>query len=193
MIIPPRPKKKITPDLLGCLSGEWIGQAKMNGSYCVIDNGKFYNRHGDKFQIEPDIQINIQGTVLCGEYMNKCRDYNGMFIAFDILKYNGKPLIGKTYNYRYKILSDLLIGTNEEYGNDLFLDTNYLDVGLIRGYSNAITDFIALFVSLSKLGDYCEGMVIKKGDETLKDLGSESSNSHWQLKCRKEKSKTYIF
>lgn len=202
-IYPPRPKNAIDPKHLRTWDdGSMVCQLKTNGSNAIIFiNGKdcyVYNRHGSRltnFDINKDEIMSLYSgsgwMVLNGEYLNKSkRDENGQvfnhkLIIFDILVYNSKYLIGKTFGERIELL-DELFGTKDSEKEYLFgVSQNIFRV------NSYLKDFKDLFDKYTPI-DLVEGVVLKRKNARLEIGSTENNNSKSQLKSRKV-TKNYKF
>jgi ATP-dependent DNA ligase len=179
----------------------FIGQPKLNGSNCLVfTNGSevhIMNRHKDELN---NVHINTQAfkslhrgngwIVLNGEYMNKSKKngsdliFNHKFIIFDILVYNNRQLVGKTFKERVDLLNDLY--------NSISYD-NYIrniseDIYIVETFYDG---FESLYERLTPTDMY-EGLVLKKSKAKLKNGISKSNNTSSQIKVRKA-TKNYDF
>jgi len=201
-IYPPRPESKIrSTEINKYDNSTFIGQPKLNGSNCLIfTNGSevhVMSRHKDELN---NVHINDQvfkslhrgngWIVLNGEYMNKSKKdrsdliFNHKFIIFDILVYNGKQMIGKTFKERVDLL-------NELYDSSVY--DNYIrnisgDIYIVETFYEG---FEYLYQQLTTVDMY-EGLVLKKSKAKLKNGISKSNNSSSQIKVRKA-TKNYDF
>ncbi len=192
---PPRPNIKTTSSGIQTYENlRMIGQAKLNGSCgCLFLNEtsvKFMNRRNESFSRQliqkEELQSLHKGNgwmYLVGEYMNKSKKnkngevFNGKFVIFDILVYNGKYLIGETFSERQAILDELF-------------DTKYYD-GVISQISDNIfrannfsNDLVELYNQLITVDMY-EGLVLKKRAAKLENGLRPNNNMGWQVKIRK--------
>jgi len=194
-IYPPRPATKVPSTGLNTYENMgFIAQPKLNGSCGVLStNGievKLMNRHKSSFARELINKDHLRQlhrgsgwTVLVGEFMNKSkRDrkgnlFNGVFVIFDILVYNGKHLVGSTFIERQAIL-------DKEYPSrdyDGFISSVSQNVYRVN---NFVSDFGSKWNDIIKTDMY-EGWVMKRPSGKLEKGIRENNNTGWQLKCRK--------
>lgn len=103
----------------------------------------------------------------------------------DILVADGEHLVGKTFVERQSLLHDLFDVANcDKTITHYIVDDN---TWIARNYT---TGFDRLFGSLTDIQD--EGLVLKRTTAKLKVSLRASTNSDWQLKCRKPH-KNYMF
>jgi ATP-dependent DNA ligase len=121
--------------------------------------------------------------VLVGEYLNKSqKDFKGRplagFVIFDILVYNGKHLLGSTFQERQELLDTLF-----PFGNsfDRFMDNVSQNVYRAKNFTS---DFESLWKEATKVQMY-EGFVLKRPNGILENGFREANNTGWQLKIRK--------
>jgi hypothetical protein len=194
-IYPPRPEIKSPPSGLKTYErmGFW-GQPKMNGSCSNLFLGpgvtKPMGRHNNLFAREiisrQDLQMLHRGSgpmILTGEYMNKSqKDVHGKpfigFVIFDILVYNGKHLLGVTFQERQELLDSLYTPLNSF---DEFIWT--IGPSAYRA-KNFTSGFEKSWNYLTSIQMY-EGFVLKRPDAKLEQGFKEVNNTKWQLKIRK--------
>lgn len=208
-IYPPRPEMKIHPDSLKVYDNsstddegiaDFLAQPKLNGSSMqVYTNGKLLitmNRHKKQMNHKMDLEElkalhkGKGWMVLCGEYMNKSqRDendkiWNHKFVIFDILVYEGKHLLGTTFEERYELLKELY-PYNPAKMQLHQISENCFRVNSVRyGFTNIFND-------ITKYQMY-EGLVLKNASGKLENGTTEKNNTKTQLKCRKP-TKNYAF
>jgi ATP-dependent DNA ligase len=92
---------------------------KVNGERCIIaydgkDELNAYNRKGIKVSTIPEGAKNLDGLgcqfVLDGERLTG--EQSGVYVAFDLLEWDGKDMRSVPYNQRIKTLEDALTGHN---------------------------------------------------------------------------------
>jgi hypothetical protein len=201
-IYPPRPEIKTPPKAIPIYErmGFW-GTPKLNGSngmsFIKPGTTKVMGRHNDSFsrQIVPheDFQRLHRGSgwmVLNGEYMNKSkRDGNGVifnanFVIFDILVYNGKYLIGSTYEERQELL-DSLYNLSPF---DPWIDKVSNNIYRVKNFKSGFLDKYDEIIQI----DMYEGWVLKKPKGKLETGFRYGNNTGWQLKARKS-TKNYSY
>jgi ATP-dependent DNA ligase len=194
-IYPPRPETKGPPSGLKTYERMgFIAQPKMNGSCAVLmlDGGsaRVMGRHNNVLTREvvpvEDLKRLHRGAgvmVLVGEYLNKSqKDFKGRplagFVIFDILVYNGKHLLGSTFQERQELLDTLF-----PFGNsfDRFMDNVSQNVYRAKNFTS---DFESLWKEATKVQMY-EGFVLKRPNGILENGFREANNTGWQLKIRK--------
>ena len=209
-LYPPRPESAIAPHELDYISEGWIAQPKFNGSCAVLFiNGhkdyKLFNRHGEELTLQkpiPYTELNDSDKymVLCAEYLNKNKKgedgkpFNHKFIIWDILVWQGRYLVGETFEARLHLLINLFGCSRSSVTGDTLTMFEHLhttrteNVYMAPSYT---TKFKALYDDIIRT-DLYEGLVLKKGSAKL-DVGfKEKNNSTWQVKARKE-TRNYIF
>jgi hypothetical protein len=202
----PRPAHIIKPDKLEDYeNSQWLAQPKLNGSNTLVfmhsdGTAIVKNRHGqDKTgQIKIDFAKLYRGEgwfVLNGEWMEKSKkdeggnNFNGNFVIFDVLAYNGHILAGSTVVNRLHLLHDLYghsfmsvvenkLVTSEPY---LYL-TGIDNVYRVVTYTNK---FKLLFNMLTKIDMY-EGLVVKHIGFHLLPPFTQIANDKSMFKSRKE-------
>lgn len=191
---PPRPEKAVDPSELNRYPNlGWIAQFKKNGTYTVLDQGTVYTRHLDEHLMwDPKSSVavkeiqRISGVCLCSELLNnKVKDgHRDTLYIHDILVYKGEDLVGETYEDRYTILMSLFDVKDEG-------DPSHWVVSKNIWISKCITSgFKGVFDSITSPED--EGLVLKNPKARLKVCNKPSTNSGWQIKCRKSH-KNYSF
>jgi hypothetical protein len=207
-----RPHNQTQPELLPKYDNKMmIAQPKLNGDNMLLfmnDTGfvQTMNRHDEDKKGTIDINYaklyrGKSWMVLNGEWMAKSksdeyhRNFNGNFVIFEILVYDGQILCGSTVSARLQLL-------NELYGSDTYkVDekgdlqgrehlyvTNIPNVYRVASYEN---NFKAIYDQLIKI-DMMEGLVLKTKSAMLTPPFNETANQKWQIKCRKP-TKIYPF
>ncbi len=192
---PPRPEVKTTPAQIPMYERMGFGgQPKLNGSCAVLfTNGvstKFMNRHNDTFTRtlidNADLAKHHRGAgwmALAGEFLNKSkkggdkRIFDGKFVIFDILIYNGQYLIGSTFEERLDILDGLYTLTPHDGYIDKINDYTYRVKTFMNNLKGVYDDLVKI--------DIYEGLVMKKLRGTLEDGLRPKNNTGWQVKVRK--------
>lgn len=195
-IYPPRPAIVSTVDGLKTYEKRgWVGQAKLNGScaevYTDKSTVKFMGRDGTPFVrqiIKTDDLLKLHRgrswITVTGEFMNKSkRDgkgkiFNGAFVIFGLVVYNGKHLIGSTFRERQAILDDLY-GEGEHFDEYI----NYISPSVYR-VRNFEHGFEELYKKIIKVDMY-EGLVLKNPDGKLEFGTRPVNNTGWMVKIRK--------
>lgn len=195
-IYPPRAEVKSPPSGLATYEKMgYIAQPKLNGSCGVIfidgQNVKVMGRHSNFLSRELIDKSHFQNlhrgkgfSVIVGEYMNKSQKdskgklFNGCFVIFDILVYNGQHLLKSTFIER-QILLDKIYGEGTPYDDYI----NYISPSIYR-VNNFTSDFVTLFNKMTKSEMY-EGVVLKRPNGILENGLREKNNMGWQLKIRK--------
>ena len=209
-IYPPRPESAIPPEELERINDGYIAQPKYNGSCAALFiNGRsdfqLYNRCGfplTNHQFISYTQLNDSDRymVLCGEYLNKNKKgedglpFNHKFIIWDILVWQGRYLVGETFESRLKILSNLF-GTNQSLvtASSLVMYEHLQTTPVENVYVSPsyVNNFKSLYDEVVQTELY-EGIVLKKASARL-DTGFKPRNNYtWQFKARKE-TKNYAF
>ncbi len=209
-LFPPRPEHTTHPNQIAKYDNEmYIAQPKYNGSCCNVFLNEHevvvMNRH--KTQITGDYsKIDFKGLhrgkgwmVLCGEFLNKNKKgengkpFNLKYVIWDIIVYNGKMLIGHTFEERIKLLEELYPCFKMKVGSE-FESVKHLcftDCENVYRAPNYTTNFELLYHDLINT-DLYEGIVIKRKGAKLSYGLNEKNNHTWQIKCRKP-TKNYKF
>src|SRR5678815_1204920 len=204
-LYPPRPDREITPDKLHIYdNGGYMAQPKLNGSNTLLfmnDDGTVMkmDSHNEektgKFDIDFAKLYRGKGWyVLNGEWMEKSKhnhageNFNGNFIIFDILVYNGLILAGSNPVDRVHLLHDLYGSSSMKVtGNKLIVAEPYLyftDIDHVYRVISYAGKFEALYNMMVKI-DMQEGLVLKSRDAFLSPPFKQLANSRWSFKCRK--------
>jgi ATP-dependent DNA ligase len=209
-IYPPRPESAIPPDELDKVGDGYIAQPKYNGSCGVLflkgrTNFHLYNRHNEPLTKQvpiPYSELNDSDKymVLCGEYLNKNKlgendqQFNHKFIIWDILVWQGRYLIGETFESRLMLLSSLYGTSQSVVTKDSIVMYEHLQTTRVENVyvsPSYVNNFKSLYDRIVKT-DLYEGIVIKKASAKL-ELGFKKKNNYtWQFKARKE-TKNYVF
>jgi hypothetical protein len=202
---PPRPRLVLNPDKLQQYdNGEYLAQPKLNGSNMVVfmhDDGtvKIMNRHNvvlDRVTINCSSLYRGKGwMVLNGEWMEKSKkdgnghNFNGNFIIFDILAYDGFVLTGSTVTSRIILLKDLYSTSGMEVNAggisnapEYLYTTGTPNVYRVKTFDRKFT---TLYNKLVKIDMY-EGLVLKHKQIPLSSFSSQTNNGDWGIKVRKE-------
>jgi hypothetical protein len=209
-IYPPRPESTIPPEELDSVGEGYIAQPKYNGSCGVLFlNGRtdyqIFNRHNEpmKKQIPlPYNELNDSNKymVLCGEYLNKNKDgekgqpFNHKFIIWDILVWQGRYLIGETFESRLRIISNLYGTSQSVVTKDSIVIYEHLQTTRVENVYVApsyVNNFRSLYNGIVRT-DLYEGIVVKKAAAKLELGFKERNNYTWQFKARKE-TRNYAF
>jgi ATP-dependent DNA ligase len=209
-LYPPRPVETTKhTELYKYDNGLFLAQPKYNGTCCEVFMNEtemiVMNRHNQPISSKYhniDLRGMYRGSgwmVICGEFLNKNKTgedglpFNLKFVIWDILVYNGKYLIGSTFEQRMNLLEQLYPCSKMKVG-EKFESLNYLCFTEHKNVYKAPvypTSFAILFELISKVDVY-EGLVLKRKDAPLKYGLSEKNNNDWQIKCRKP-TKNYRF
>jgi hypothetical protein len=199
-IFPPRPKNPIPhSDIKMWDNNTMMAQPKINGSNCTIYlDGKdmwAFNRHGQRlsgFNINKDEIYNLYKgdgwMVLNGEFTNKGKldhdkkPFVNKFCLFDILVKDSNYLIGKTFQERYDLISNMYVNPQK------YLQIISENVYVVGSF---MSDFESQFNDLIKI-DMVEGLVLKRKSAKLEIGSSELNNHKSQIKIRKT-TKNYKF
>jgi hypothetical protein len=203
-IYPPRAKTKIAPSSLSVFEemGKFLAQPKLNGSSMQIyfsAGGKeisTWNRHKKWMECKIDkeeLKKLYRGEgemILCGEYLNKNqkdetgKSWNIKYVIWDIIMYDGKHLVGSTFEERLLLLAKL-------YPSDIY--THWSRQISENCYRITARDFgFREFYDTITKYDIYEGLVLKRKDGKLENGTTENNNIKTQIKCRKG-TKNYIF
>ena len=205
-IFPPRPDYAApATDIQRYDNGSMLGQAKSNGSNCIIfTDGKtmhVMNRHNElltNFQIPKEEIINNlfkcdegKWMVINGEYMNKSKNdengkvFNHKLVLYDIIVFNSVHLLGWTNDKRVEFMHSL-------YGKNLsdrpyyygISDNIYMNISYYGNFAELYDDFVKT--------DMIEGLVLKRRNAKLESGRTEKNNNKSMVKFRKP-TKNYKF
>lgn len=197
-IFPPRPRGKIDPDHLARFAvGDWIAQWKYNGTRNLIhvEADRFvrlYQRHGkphsqyklDDATREQILSLDLvpgEGYILDGELLHaKSRDVKGIMVLYDVL-YEGCYLAGTTVGDRIARLTRICRdpqlyepgGRALRVAGNIWLAPTFGPGDFASKYAQAIPDALL------------EGLVLKRRDARLIELGGREYEVDWQLRVRK--------
>ncbi len=194
-IYPTRPKNAVPASELDYYegTGKYLAQPKANGSNSVIflnqNTMLVNNRHNgelSRFKIGSEVQSLYRGTgwmVLNGEYLNKAQNnefgaFNHKLILFDILVFNGKHLLGVSFEERIDLIYSLY---GEKRYKDPYLNEISENIFSVRSF---YTDFKTIYDEVTPIPVY-EGLVMKRKDAKLENGVTEMNNYRSQVKCRK--------
>lgn len=190
---PPRPEKRIMPDVLPMFNLKgWGADVKMNGTCTVLsyDPGTSqlepWNRHKELHKLwQPDLSSpclrrlrELKGGlyVLVGELLHsKVKGIRDTLYLFDVLVADGRDLVGQTLTERRTLLHSLWSETPGHAYN--LVDERLWTANLLT------SNFRALFDSLSAPQD--EGIVLKNPTAPLEPCFHQANNQGWQVKCRR--------
>ncbi len=213
-IYPPRPENAIShTELFKYDNTNFIAQPKYNGTCCIVfippaGTGIpiVMNRHKRPIQNTFNIEFASLNTtdewmVLVGELMNKSKKdekgnlFNGKFILFDILVYNGDYLLKTTLEERLLILEELFpsvrTAVTKKGGVQNWQHICPTRVDNVYKAPSYTVRFEEVYHSIVETDMY-EGLVLKKKNVPLGFGTQEVNNDKWQLKCRKP-TKNYNF
>lgn len=187
MIYPPRPENVISrDDLINFESKNYIAQAKLNGSNCVIISDGFkhvyFNRHGQPMSIPPKLDIVFNPGIYVGEYMNKFqameedKPFDGNICIHDILKFGSFDMVGTKYSQRIETLNNIF--TPSYFNGYLFRVSE--KVFLIESFLSNFTHLYDELITIKMV----EGLVIKNQDTRLLPY-TRNDNIIGQYKARK--------
>jgi hypothetical protein len=201
-IYPPRPERTFPRSGMDTFDNDvYMAQPKFDGDCTEVYIGenlwKVMNRHkkeSSKFKLKKDeiknLILNKGSNVFVGEYLDKSRKnefgkvFNDKLIIFDILVLNNEHLIGKTFQERMNILTDMFTYIDENDYSYKLSDNIYLTKTFYKGFGELWDKFVQI--------DMLEGLVLKRKDAGLEPGTTEKNNVLSQLKCRKE-TKNYSY
>lgn len=179
-LYPPRPEKAISPSLIQYYEDRgWIAQVKKNGTASVasVDENaevEFWTRHKERHKawVPTDeakaFLRQFPRSVFVFELLHsKGGGVRDTLYFFDVLVFEGRSLIGTTLHERLKLLKAIVP-----------------DVGHLLMAHTYTQSLRFLYDNLTSPLD--EGIVLKDPAATLRSCLKPSSNSGWQVKCRKE-------
>lgn len=201
-IYPPRAETKIAPMSLKLFEKMdlYLAQPKLNGSSMeVYTDGisvKTMNRHNDTISCKIDksellaLHRGDGPMILCGEYLNKNqkdelgKPWNIKYVIWDIIMFDGKHLLGTTFEERSALLAKL-------YPTDIYSHfVRQISENCYR-VSSTTTNFEKFYNEITKF-EIFEGLVLKRKDGKLENGTSSNNNTRTQIKCRKS-TKNYNF
>lgn len=193
-IKPPRAETKQSPNFLDRYERRgWSGQVKKNGTNSIVfvspDREVFgWNRHGEahrawQFSSAPpeasEIFKKLPGRkwfVFNGELLHsKGPGYKNIHFLYDLLVSEGIHLTGTTYEYRYRLLHDVM-GNPPESGEDHY--TVNPMTWIARNYTGNLHE---LFVNLPEAPKVNEGLVLRNPDGVYYGPKADA----WMVKVRK--------
>lgn len=190
---PPRPENAVPTDMFAHYESQsWVGQIKKNGTCSVIfTNGTdviFKTRHNENHKMwkpQPEHFAFFRSLVTNGKWAvfeaellhNKGNTVKNTFYIFDILVWDGWYLTGSTFEWRQELLQEIFKGNLEEAEDHWVIQEKFWLAKPILG------DFLKIWQALEH--DEDEGIVLKNPKATLKLCNKPSSNSGWQIKCRR--------
>ena len=201
-IYPPRPETKIPPTSLDMFEkmNLYLAEPKLNGSsmelYTDGKESKTMNRHKEPIacNIPKEELLSLHRgkgqMILCGEYLNKNqkdetgKPWNHKYVIWDIIMFEGKHLIGTTFEERYELLRKLYPD------NPVKVHIHEVSANCFR-VNRILTKFKETYNELVKHQVY-EGLVFKRKDGKLENGTTAGNNTRTQLKCRKA-TKNYNF
>lgn len=196
-MFPPRPKKAIDEKMIGFYEKRgFVCQVKKNGTcnvtFALDDGVTFKTRHNaDHKQWNAntatiDFFDQFPNSVFVSELMhNKTPHIKNINYIFDIIVYDGKSLIGKTFLERQAILDRIMPAAVDETYSHYILNEH---IWLSKIHSVGFKDLF----EKSKEFSEDEGLVFKRPAVPLEMCTKETSNNGWQYKVRKP-TKNYGF
>jgi len=201
MLYPPRPKGRMRfSELPGYeKTGQWLAQRKFNGTRTLVyvngDDVRLQSREGDgkheRFQLSQSLKEEIllldldrskeywlDGEILDSKTKNLA--YKDKIVFFDILQ-EGEYFFGApTLLERYEILNRICRYPQEKEPGGLALKSTE-NLWLAE---NFFSDFIGRFHDFIDR-DEIEGLVLKKRNSVIDNIGAKYYEIHWQIRCRK--------
>lgn len=207
-IFPPRPKGKITPSQLPSYeaTGNWVVQRKFNGqrnlihifqrdAYIIGRYGKehlryvlpaFLKKQLLSLNWNPDWEYWVDSELLDSKTTNP--NYKNSLVLFDILQANKYLFLGPNLLERYDMLKELCRNPVDlEPHNQIALrvtDNIMLAETFDKNFSERFEEKLHL--------DEIEGVVLKKKQSQIDNLGRAYYEVGWQIRCRKP-TKNYNF
>jgi hypothetical protein len=183
---PPRPKQAIAPSLIPWYESRgYVAQVKKNGtcsvaSVCPDRRVRFWTRDGDPHKMwtpteEADRFFSgFADSAFCFELLhNKHPSVKDTVYVFDVVRWLGEDLVGKSFGYRQGLLSTIR--------------TISPRIVMAKNYTECL---LGLYESLADPVD--EGLVLKDPGALLQPCYREGLNAGWQVKCR-VRHKNYSF
>jgi ATP-dependent DNA ligase len=195
MIYPPRPEDCIPPDMDMKWLRTWKCQLKHNDTRTIIhydnDTIKLYNRHKEPLKkhvitdqlhqsltsLRDRLQI-TSDTILDGGLIG-----NSLLILWDILRHNGKDLIGTTYQERHARLQGISSLENDPYLGHKIADAIHTP------HNYDYEERARLWETVAKTNEkenriVLEGIVYKDQTATLEPMYKQKNNMTWMVKSR---------
>lgn len=192
-LFPPRPEKMIISSMLNIFEQKkYVAQIKKNGTGSIIavsPDKEFFikTRHGADHRVwnppegilDPFYILPNRWYYFCFELLHSKTKYikNTLYLH-DILVSNNNYLTGISYAARHKLLQGLFSKKVKDITGQYTIITD--NVWIANNYH---LGFENLFHSLHNPED--EGLVLKDPQAELVLCTKESSNSFWQIKCRR--------
>lgn len=208
ILYPPRPKGRMLPSELPGYdkTSKWVAQRKFNGTRTLVhvlgSHVCLQSRHGEshkQFQLTPRLKEEIlsldldkgleywlDGEILDAKTKNP--NYKNKIVLFDIL-HQGHYLFGSPdLMARYEILKRICRNP-EQKEPDLGLALKVTEnIWLAETFSDKFTERFQDFID----SDEIEGLVLKKRNSVIDNIGAKEYEISWQIRCRKPH-KNYTF
>jgi hypothetical protein len=178
-LFPPRPELAVSPELISFYENKnWWAQIKKNGTLqliTVLKDGEviFKTRHNEDNKAWKPLPHHVsffaafRDSVFVAELIHsKHASIKNHLYVFDVLRYQGRDLVGVSLKDRVEMLSKVLPVNS--------------DISLAQWHKQ---DLYGLFNSLNNPVD--EGLVIKNPDAILESCLRSTANTSWQVKVRK--------
>ena len=206
VLYPPSPKLKIHHTDLPSYerTGKWVVQYKVNGTRTLVHvlpncQVELFTRHGGPhklFQLTPNfkneiLSLNLQPGLeywLDGELLHsktKTAQYKSRIVLFDVL-FCGKYLFRVDQVSRLNLLRQICGNptTNEPHlGLALQVTEN---LWTLETWTDCFLEHYQRFIDQPEV----EGLVLRRKDSVLDNLGTRPYDASWILRCRKP-SRTY--
>jgi ATP-dependent DNA ligase len=195
MLYPPRPEDCLPRDMILPTMNNWICQLKHNDTRTVIhitsDTINLYNRHKQPLKkqiITPELQQSLEQlrtklNITTDSVIDGGLLHDGTLIIWDILRYNGDNLVGKTYQERHSMIQAISSQENTPHLGHQILPMIYTP------HNHTMTDRDTIWNLVSTRNQIenrivLEGIVYKQPDATLEPMYKLKNNTTWQVKSR---------
>jgi ATP-dependent DNA ligase len=208
VLFPPRPAGRMLSTAIPTYekSRKWIAQRKFNGTRTLVhihgDHICFQSRYGDghkqfketpalvrefrSLDIKSDLEYWFDGEILDAKTTNP--NYKRKVVLFDILQEGEYFFDSPNLLERYEILRRICrfpIEKEPGYGIALKVTDN---IWLAENFSDNLKHHFEEFIDKDEI----EGLVLKKKDSVIDNIGTKYYETHWQIRCRKPQ-KNYKF
>jgi len=200
VLYPPRPKGRMLPSELSGYdkTGKWVAQRKFNGTRTLVhvfgSHVCLQSRYGDShknFQLNAQLREEILSLALDknleywldGEILDaktKNPDYKGKIVLFDVLQEGSYLFGGPDLLQRYENLKIICKNPQEKEPGGLALKVTP-NIWLAETFSKDFVDLFQDFID----NDEIEGLVLKKRNSVIDNVGSKEYEISWQIRCRK--------
>ena len=208
VLYPPRPVCKILSGELATYeaSGKWVAQRKFDGTRNLIHilasgEVELFTRHGEhhkQFELSSSLRnqilsLHIQGGLeywLDGELLDAktiTLTYKGRIVLYDVL-FARKYLYGMDQMKRLELLRDMCYDPKEREPNLGIALRVSDDLWMAETFTAGFSQEYERFIDQPEI----EGLVLRRKNATLDNVGTRPYDVSWVLRCRKPH-KNYAF